>query len=75
MRSLFFKTVFQVCVVLGFVIVFVILMTQGIDKDITRQCVVLQDQSRQYKEAGFYLTHFEKTMCDGIGITIDAPVK
>lgn len=52
-----------------------ILISQGIDKDIARQCAVLQDQSRQYSEAGFYITQSEKTMCDGIGQTIDAPVK
>lgn len=70
-----FQIVFFIAIFIAIVWGFGILITQGIDKDIAYQCNKLSDQSRDYKEAGFWLTPSEKSMCDAIGITIDAPVK
>ncbi len=52
-----------------------ILISQGLDRDIVVQCNKLASQSRVYADTGFYLTKSEKTMCDGVGISIVAPVK
>lgn len=66
---------FYLVVLLALYTFFAIIVGQGIDKEINHQCLVLQSQSRDYKEAGFWLTPSEKSMCDAIGIIIDSPVK
>lgn len=48
--------------------------TIGIEKSETASCLRLERQSESFAPH-FYLTHYEKEMCDARGITINAPVK
>jgi len=48
-------------------------MLTGLNKQSEVTCIKLQNQSQEYR--GFYITESEDTMCDSIGIEVDAPVR
>lgn len=58
-------------IVVGIVLMVVIFVT--LNKSEKIDCYKLQKQSEHYPD--FYLTQDEKTMCDGHGIDINAPVR
>lgn len=65
-----------VAIVLGiifFAALFFAVLT-GLEKQSEVTCIKLQNQSEEFKHAGFYLTESESHICDELGIEIDAPV-
>ena len=44
-------------------------------KSDTAYCMKLQEQAKNYSDAGFYITKYDKQMCDYLGVQINAEVK
>lgn len=50
---------------------FVVFITTAFDREHMRQCLVWQEQSKEYPL--FFLSEYNQAGCDGIGVSIDAP--
>jgi hypothetical protein len=50
------------------------LIIKGIDKEEQIECYKLQEQSQEYRR-GFFITKWQKEMCDRWNIKVDAPVE
>lgn len=69
------KTILQIVLGIAAIAVFVLILSTGLDKQEVVDCNNLVSQSEEFANAGFYITSWEKEMCDAHGITINAPVR
>lgn len=54
---------------------FFVALSHGVSKQEVVECYKLQKQSKDFADAGFYITTWQKGMCDSHGMSINAPVK
>jgi len=69
------KTALKVLITLAVVVGFLFLVNHAIRAQEVVDCNKLVAQSQEFAEAGFYITSWQKDMCDAHGISINAPVK
>jgi len=67
------KTIAKFTIILAFIIGFVYLLNAGFKKQEIVDCYHLVGQSEEF--ANFYITNWQKEMCDAHGISINAEVK
>jgi hypothetical protein len=53
---------------------FVALLVKATEKEEKIECYKLQEQSQEYRR-GFFITEWQKEMCDRWNIKVDAPVE
>ena len=68
-----FKTILVATVLLLTTVLVGRLMLVGFDRNAKVQCQKLEEQSREYKD--FFLSKYEKALCDDYGFAIVAPVR
>ena len=66
------KTIINILIGLLAVAGFIFILNYGLSKSEVVQCHALKQQSQEFM--GFYLTQWQKDMCDSHGIIIDAPI-
>lgn len=67
------KDIIIAVLVVTLIAAFVVSIIEGLHKAEQVKCYTLQEQSREYPD--FFLTIYEKEMCDFHGIEITAPVR
>ena len=70
------KTFYTILAVIALGLGLALIVSNGMDKSEIVDCNKLVAQAEEYKSNGqFYITGWQKDMCDAHGIVIDAPVK
>lgn len=62
-------------VVIAALYVLAVAFSYGIAKQEVVNCHKLQRQAKDFADAGFYITAWQKGMCDSHGMSINAPVR